>query len=145
MNVRSLLLASAVSLVVLPALLGKDGRKFTLEVNSKLILGTDGSPLAIHAVARDVSDRKQAEERQAVLLKGLQHRTKNMLAFVQSIASNTLRRSNDLERAHEALIGRLHALARAQELVAAGKTVGAPIRQFIDDAVSAQASVVPLR
>jgi PAS domain S-box-containing protein len=117
-------------------LLGKDGRKFTLEVNSKLILATDGSPLAIHAVARDISDRKQAEERQGVLLKELQHRTKNMLAIVQSIASSTLRRSDGLERAHEALIGRLHALARAQELVAAGKTVGAPVRELIDAQLS---------
>src|SRR5262249_16205229 len=79
-------------------------RLFTLEISSKLLFGDDGSPVAIHAIARDVTERKNAEARQAMLIRELQHRTKNMLAVIQSITSNTLRRSRDLESAHDALV-----------------------------------------
>jgi PAS domain S-box-containing protein len=118
-------------------LLGKDRQqRFTLEVNSRLIF-EDGKPVAIHSIARDISQRKDAEAAQAVLIRELQHRTKNMLAVIQSITSNTLRRSDDLESAHEALIGRLHALAHAQEFVAAGRGGGVPLRELVDAELSA--------
>jgi PAS domain S-box-containing protein len=117
-------------------LMGKDRQqRFTLEVNSRLIFD-DGKPVAIHSIARDISERKNAEAGQAVLVRELQHRTKNMLAVVQSIASNTLRRSHDLESAHEALIGRLHALAHAQEFVAAGQGGGVPLRELVEAELS---------
>ena len=69
---------------------------------------------------RDITERKEAEARQALLVRELQHRTKNLLAVVQSIATSTLSRSKDLKSALEAFVGRLHALAHAQEFVAAG-------------------------
>jgi PAS domain S-box-containing protein len=114
-------------------LLAKDRqRRFTLEVNSKLLRDGDGRPVAIHAIARDVTERKDASARQTVLIRELQHRTKNMLAVVQSIATRTMQRSPDLERAHEALIGRLHALAHAQEFVASGAGGGALLRDLVE-------------
>ena len=67
-----------------------------------------------------------------MLLRELQHRTKNMLAVIQSIVTNTLRRSRDLASAETALVGRLHALAHAQEFVASGPSGGVPLRQLID-------------
>jgi PAS domain S-box-containing protein len=119
-------------------LLGRDGRqRFTLEVNSKLMLDVDGKPAGIHSIARDVTDRKAAEARQAVLIRELQHRTKNMLAVIQSIATSTLRRGSDLETARNALVGRLHALAHAQEFVASGAGGGAPLRDLVDAELAA--------
>jgi PAS domain S-box-containing protein len=118
-------------------LMGKNPeRLLTLEVSSRLLFDDHGKPIAIHAIARDVTERKNAEARQTVLIRELQHRTKNMLAVVQSITSNTLRRSHDLESAHQALIGRLHALAHAQEFVASGATGGVPLRELIESALS---------
>jgi PAS domain S-box-containing protein len=113
-------------------LMAKDRQRFTLEVNSKLLRDGDGRPVAIHAIARDVTERKDASERQTVLIRELQHRTKNMLAVIQSIATRTMQRSPDLERAHEALIGRLHALAHAQEFVASGAGGGALVRDLVE-------------
>lgn len=107
-------------------------RRFTLEVSSKLLFDGNGRPIAIHAIARDATERKDAEARQTVLIRELQHRTKNMLAVVQSIATRTLRRSPDLESAHEALVGRLHALAHAQEFVASGAGGGARLNDLVE-------------
>src|SRR5436190_1404717 len=89
-------------------------QRFTLELNSRLLFDDAGKPAGIHAIARDVTERKHAEARQLLLIRELQHRTMNLLAVVQSIVSNTLDRSPTVAIAKEAAVGRLHALARAQ-------------------------------
>jgi PAS domain S-box-containing protein len=112
---------------------GRDGRqRHTLEVNSRLMFNADRQAVGLHSIARDVSDRKAAEARQNILVRELQHRTKNLLAVIQSIASNTLLHSPDLRAAREALMGRLHALAHAQEFVASGAGGGAPLRDLVE-------------
>jgi PAS domain S-box-containing protein len=122
-------------------LLAKDGKKrFTLEVNSKLMFDGEGRPVGIHSISRDISERKEAEARQLVLIRELQHRTKNLIAVVQSIATNTLARSPDLSSANAAIVGRLHALARAQEFVASGPGGGVPLRDLIEAELSAFAT-----
>jgi PAS domain S-box-containing protein len=108
------------------------GRRMVLDVKSRLVWGEGGKPLAIHSIARDITERKEAEARQTVLVRELQHRTKNMLAVIQSIATNTLRRSRTLDGALDTFIGRLHALANAQEFVASGPGGGVPLRQLVD-------------
>jgi two-component sensor histidine kinase len=108
-----------------------------LEVNSKLIRDEDGKPFGIHAIARNVTERKQAEARQLVLIRELQHRTKNLLAVTQSIVTNTLEHTTGTDRAKEAIIGRLHALSRAQEFVASGASGGVPLRELVDAELSA--------
>jgi len=112
---------------------GKDRRqRHTLEVNSRLIFNAERTPIGLHSIARDVTERKAAEARQNILVRELQHRTKNLLAVIQSIASNTLLHSTDVRSARQALMGRLHALAHAQEFVASGSGGGAPLRDLVE-------------
>jgi PAS domain S-box-containing protein len=121
--------------------MAKGGQKrLTLDVNSRLISDARGNPIAIHSIARDITERKEAEARQDLLVRELQHRTKNMLAVIQSIATSTLRRSGDLAGAEDALVGRLHALARAQEFVASGPAGGVPLRDLVESELSAFAA-----
>jgi two-component system CheB/CheR fusion protein len=61
----------------------------------------------------DVTTVTQAERRQGVLIAELQHRTRNLLAVVQSIAGQTLGEGGSLE----AFAARLRALSRVQSLV----------------------------
>ena len=106
----------------------KDGTARILGVNSRLVFDSKGTPSMIHSVARDVTERKEAEARQVLLIRELQHRTKNLLAVIQSIASSTLKGSTGLET----FIGRLHALAHAQEYVTAGSQGGVSIRALLE-------------
>jgi PAS domain S-box-containing protein len=85
----------------------------------------------------DITDRKDADARQLVLLRELQHRAKNLLAVVQSIVTSTLRRAPDTRSAEDTILGRFHALARAQEFVAAGASGGAPIDEIVRAELSA--------
>src|SRR5262249_10833166 len=65
----------------------------------------------------DVTGLAQAEEQQRVLVAELNHRVKNMLTVIVSIATQTLKRSDNVKAFGEAFLDRLHAMARAYELV----------------------------
>jgi two-component sensor histidine kinase len=65
----------------------------------------------------DISERKQAELRQKLLVDELNHRVKNTLAAVQSIALQTRRTTESAGGFHHAFTSRLMALARAHDLV----------------------------
>src|SRR5436853_4640319 len=119
-------------------------QRFTLELNSRLLFDDAGKPAGVHAIARDVTERKHAEARQLVLIRELQHRTKNLLAVVQSIVSSTLDRSGSVTT-KQAIVGRLHALARAQDIVAAGSGAGVPLRDLVEGELSTFGSRVSLR
>jgi PAS domain S-box-containing protein len=124
--------------------LRKDGVAIPVELTISPVRDDRGIIIGAATVARNITARKEAEVRQLVLIRELQHRTKNMLAVIQSIASNTLNRSADLKSAKEALIGRLHALAHAQDFVAAGPLGGVLLADLVDaelKAFAAQATV----
>ena len=59
--------------------------------------------------------RETAESRR-ILVRELQHRVKNILALVQSFAMLTSAQDRTAEQFRDALLGRLHALARAHAL-----------------------------
>src|SRR5215468_4026506 len=65
----------------------------------------------------DVTSLAQAEEQQRVLVAELNHRVKNMLTVIVSVATQTLKHSDDVEAARKAFLDRLHAMARSYELV----------------------------
>jgi PAS domain S-box-containing protein len=66
----------------------------------------------------DVHEMREFQERQNVLLAELQHRTRNLLAVVQSIARQTVRTSGSLAGFATEFEGRLRALSRVQALLA---------------------------
>jgi PAS domain S-box-containing protein len=65
----------------------------------------------------DITERKHAEEQQATIAAELNHRFKNMLSLVQSLAAQTVRSSATLENFNDAFSGRLQALASAHDLL----------------------------
>ena len=66
----------------------------------------------------DIHDLRGLKDRQAVLLAELQHRTRNLLAVVQSIGGQTIRKSTSLQDFGGEFEGRLRALSRVQGLLA---------------------------
>ncbi|MBW6528360.1 PAS domain-containing protein [Sphingomonas sp. RHCKR7] len=65
----------------------------------------------------DTTDRREWEERQAVLIAELQHRTRNLMGVVRSIADNMARTSADIADFRARFTDRLDALARVQALL----------------------------
>ena len=85
----------------------------------------------VHSALR--SRRRQYQirellERQGLLTSELQHRTKNLLAVAQSIASSSLQDT----QGREDFFSRLQALAKAQDLIIGGTESGALMRDVVD-------------
>ncbi|HET7910707.1 MAG TPA: HWE histidine kinase domain-containing protein [Pseudolabrys sp.] len=66
----------------------------------------------------DISDRKRAEEQQALLVRELHHRVKNTLATVQAIMGSTARTVDNIEDFKTAIFGRIQSLAKTHLLLA---------------------------
>ncbi|WP_370434483.1 PAS domain S-box protein [Microvirga sp. TS319] len=79
----------------------------------------------------DITERKQAEEHQRVLIDELNHRVKNTLATVQSIAIQTIRTSPDLKIFSENFEARLLSLSKAHELLTRRAWTGVNLRDIV--------------
>lgn len=97
--------------------------------------GEERRPVAIAGASRDLSELKQAEEFQRLLVNELNHRVKNSLATVQSIASQTLRSATDLGAARAAIDARIASLARAHDLLTDRSWSGADLRDVVERAL----------
>jgi PAS domain S-box-containing protein len=84
----------------------------------------------------DITERKQAENRQKALIDELNHRVKNTLATVQSLAMQTARHIDSVEDFVVAFEARLHALARAHDLLSKGRWEDAPLQSLIGEVVA---------
>jgi PAS domain S-box-containing protein len=83
----------------------------------------------ISGVTMDITERKEAEDRQSLLAREVDHRTKNVLAVVHAIVSLT--RAEDIKQFSTAVEGRVQALARAHSLLSESRWCGAKIADLI--------------
>lgn len=67
--------------------------------------------------SNDIDALRQAQDRQDVMVAELQHRTRNIIAIVQSLAEKTIDGAGSLEAFEHRFNDRLHALARVQGLL----------------------------
>ena len=82
----------------------------------------------LHQAARaEVRERALAEERQRLLLNELNHRVKNTLASVQSLARQSLVNAKDIDTYYKAFESRLMALSQTHNLLTAQNWEGASL------------------
>jgi two-component sensor histidine kinase/PAS domain-containing protein len=91
--------------------------------------GGTGRPRRIAGVAQDISRRKAAEERQALLSREVDHRAKNALSVV--LAALRLTRAPTRDDYVRAVVGRVAAIARAQTILAGESWAGADLRTLL--------------
>ena len=89
----------------------------------------NGGVHRVAGVATDVTERRAARERQALLAAELDHRAKNILAVVQSLVRLTP--AEDPAGYARAVEGRIAALARAHGLLAKGSWSGAALEEML--------------
>ncbi|MDP2212758.1 CHASE domain-containing protein [Phenylobacterium sp.] len=83
------------------------------------------------AAEREVAARKAIEARQKLLLDELNHRVKNTLATVQSIAAQSLREASDVESVRVNFENRLIALSQAHNLLTRDGWRGANLAELV--------------
>lgn len=94
-------------------------------------LDHNGEVVRISGVTADITDRKEAEERQVLLAREVDHRAKNALALVQSIIRLT--RASSVSNYVEAVEGRIKALSRAHTVLALARWQGADLAGLVDE------------
>jgi PAS domain S-box-containing protein len=88
-----------------------------------------GDLARINGVTIDITDRKEADERQVLLAREVDHRARNTLAVIQSIIRLTRAKSVD-DYVH-AVEGRIKALARAHTLLSDSRWRGADLATLV--------------
>jgi PAS domain S-box-containing protein len=114
----------------------KDGRVIWMSVRSSPVRDADGKLLYLVRVVQDISERKAAERRQKLLIDELNHRVKNTLARVQSLASQTARAAPTPDAFRERFEGRLIALSKAHDQLTMHHWENADLRDVIDDSLA---------
>jgi PAS domain S-box-containing protein len=105
-----------------------DGTEIPVEL--RLTLLPDASRRLIRCSAIDVRDRRQSEIRQLMMARELDHRVKNNLATVLSIAEQTCASARSIEEFRDAFVGRVRAMARTHEALAARRWDGVPLSEI---------------
>jgi two-component sensor histidine kinase len=83
----------------------------------------------VSGVTVDITDRKMAEERQALLAREVDHRAKNALALVQAIVRMT--KANSIEAYVTAVEGRIKALSRVHTVLSQSRWEGADLAGLV--------------
>ncbi len=98
---------------------GEDGRlrEAFIDFSYAPIRDRTGAISGIFVQGMDRTEGVRAEKRQRLLLDEINHRVKNTLATVQSIAAQTLKSARDLEGARRDFEGRIVALSRTHNLL----------------------------
>jgi PAS domain S-box-containing protein len=111
---------------------GRDGGEETRWMigRGRRMPGGAGRPGPMFGVHVDITARKETEQRQALLIREVDHRAKNALAVVQAVLRLT--RAPDQASFVRTVEGRVAALARAQSLLTATGWSGADLRALLE-------------
>ncbi len=95
----------------------KDGSLVWVNLTVGCVRNRTGSVAYLISAVEDISDKKEAEARQRLLVGELNHRVKNILATIQAMASHTMRNTGDFDTFRETFSGRLRAIAAAHDSI----------------------------
>ena len=87
----------------------------------------DGYTRRVIGVVQDITARKSEDDARDALVAELDHRVKNVLASVQSLAAQSARKTTSLDAFLKTFAGRLEAMASAHTLLTATRWRGADI------------------
>ena len=115
------------------------GNSAQVMISAIPLFAEDGVVRGAVAAMVDISRVKQAEDQQQLLLSELQHRVKNILATISSLAMRTSR-GRSLDEFKEAFLSRLGAMSRTHDVLASGAWSGASLRSLLDMALEPYAT-----
>ncbi len=105
------------------------------------VLTEDGKPSGMIGYTMDITERVEGEKRRKLLMRELDHRVKNSLAVVRSLARQTANRAPTLDAFLQQFSGRLDAMVVAHETLAGNRWTGLPLRQAVSEALTSSDGV----
>jgi PAS domain S-box-containing protein len=108
-----------------------DGQEVWLEEAGKAEFDADGGYLRLKGLTRDITERKRTEERQRLLVRELDHRVKNVLASVATVAQRTREGSDSMDEFLRVFDGRIQAMANAHALLSRSRWQGVSLADLV--------------
>jgi PAS domain S-box-containing protein len=108
-----------------------DGEHLWHHTRSTPLTDAGGAILEWLGTSTDVQQLRELQERQGVMIAELQHRTRNLIAVMRAIASQTMAVTGPTEAFREAFNDRLEALARVQGLLSRSDAEPITVRRLI--------------
>jgi two-component sensor histidine kinase len=96
------------------------------------VVDAGGAVTGIFVEGSDVTARVLAEQRQLLILEEMNHRVKNTLATVQSLATMTGKSAQSVGEFRTALSGRIQAMAKTQDLLIHGRQEAVPVLEILE-------------
>jgi PAS domain S-box-containing protein len=97
----------------------KDGTPVDISLSVSPLKNSDGTIVGASKIARDITERKRAQEQEYLLIREMDHRIKNLFAVASSIISLSARDAETPQALKSRAIERLAALARVHSLTLA--------------------------
>jgi PAS domain S-box-containing protein len=97
----------------------KDGSLVDISLTVSPVKSTDGKVVGASKIARDISERKAAQEQQRLILREMNHRVKNLMTMASTMVTLSARFAATPSDLATAVTERLVALARAHDLTLA--------------------------
>jgi PAS domain S-box-containing protein len=94
----------------------KDGSTLDISLTVSPVRNPEGKLVGASKIARDITERRRAEQQQRLLLREMDHRVKNLFALASGVVALSARTAATPEELASALRDRLVALARAHAL-----------------------------
>ena len=94
----------------------KDGSLVEISLSVSPIKNREGRVIGASKIARDITERRRAEEQQHLLIREMDHRVKNLFALASSVVSLSARTASTPGELASAVSARLNALALAHAL-----------------------------
>lgn len=110
---------------------GEQPRETFLDFAYSAIRNTEGDITGVFVQGMDRTETVRAQMRQRLLVDEVNHRVKNTLATVQSIAAQTFRNAEDTVAARAAFEARLQALSKAHNLLSERQWEGADLATIV--------------
>ena len=111
---------------------GQDGGYRWFQTRGSPVRDSEGSILEWIGTSTDVDDLRRLQSQQKVLVAELQHRSRNLIGVIHSIAMQTLQRAGTLDDFSDRFEDRLAALSRVQGLLSTSENEPVTIRRLIE-------------
>jgi PAS domain S-box-containing protein len=113
----------------------KDGTLIHISLTISPVRNASGQIVGASKIARDITERKRAEEQIRILAREAEHRAKNVLATVQ--ATVQLSNADTPDALKRAIAGRIQALANVHRLFVESRWAGAELSTIVQQEVAA--------